>query len=390
MFAWTIAVLMSAGADEPKQPAKPRPAAKEPSKDEASRLMFVASSCEKCHSQPLTKCPGGDAALVHYLMAVNVAPAAGPEKSLAEIATLHTQDDVRTESSSWATTLTAERFAFLLACPDGWRTEPATGTLRAQLGLSADVGLVVAHVGDNAPAAKAGVKKDDVLVTIDGRELKSNDDLDRTLKEAMGEIECVYFRAGKRGSLKLTADCKREADGGAVYNLTPEPSPPRIGLSIAAVDDAIRAQVPELRGKGGVIVTAVSENGPAAEAGLKVHDIVEKLLQSDVGSEAEFRKIIEANENRQVEVEYIRAGKRAATKVTPRRAAKLQWRASVEYKLAPRPAAVYLGAKHDSFDPRTEIAVLQADLARMQERLQKLSKSLAETTQRNQQTPAKK
>src|SRR5262245_48090434 len=55
----------------------------------------------------------------------------------------------------------------------GWITEGAPETLRVQLGLPKDVGVVVKQIGAESPAAQVGIMTGDVLVSLDGKDLKT-------------------------------------------------------------------------------------------------------------------------------------------------------------------------------------------------------------------------
>src|SRR5262245_1271955 len=53
----------------------------------------------------------------------------------------------------------------------GVATEEASEALTSQLDLSPGVGLLTTFVSPDSPAAKAGVKKNDVLIELNGQEL---------------------------------------------------------------------------------------------------------------------------------------------------------------------------------------------------------------------------
>jgi membrane-associated protease RseP (regulator of RpoE activity) len=88
----------------------------------------------------------------------------------------------------------------------GVSTEEATEALTAQLGLDPAVGLVVAYVATNSPAAKAGLQKNDVLVEFEGQALVHPAQL-RKLVQARKEgdaVKLVFYRAGKRQTATAT------------------------------------------------------------------------------------------------------------------------------------------------------------------------------------------
>lgn len=81
----------------------------------------------------------------------------------------------------------------------GISTEEATEALSSQLDLKAGVGLVISYVAADSPAAKAGLKKNDVLVEYENQSLVHPAQL-RKLVESRQEGDVValtFYRGGK-------------------------------------------------------------------------------------------------------------------------------------------------------------------------------------------------
>jgi uncharacterized protein YjbJ (UPF0337 family) len=68
-----------------------------------------------------------------------------------------------------------------------------------------DAGVTVESVVNDLPADKAGMKKGDIIKTIDGRDVEDSDDVRDTLKtKKPGEhVEVVVLRNGERKSLRV-------------------------------------------------------------------------------------------------------------------------------------------------------------------------------------------
>ena len=82
----------------------------------------------------------------------------------------------------------------------GVGVEEASEALADQLGLDPGVGLVVTHVSADSPAAKAGLKRNDVLIELEGQSLVHPAQL-RKLVQARkpGEkVKLVFYRGGKK------------------------------------------------------------------------------------------------------------------------------------------------------------------------------------------------
>lgn len=88
----------------------------------------------------------------------------------------------------------------------GVEVEGVSDTLRAQLGLAEDEGVLIASVGEGTPAAKAGLQKHDVVVAVNGQKTANRWSLRRMVSEALeakGEVELTIVRKAKREAVKV-------------------------------------------------------------------------------------------------------------------------------------------------------------------------------------------
>ena len=82
---------------------------------------------------------------------------------------------------------------------------PVDETLRSHLQLAEGQGLVIRDVAPDSPAAAAGLKAHDVLLSLGGKDLAEPDQLCQVV-DALGETEAeaVIIRAGKSTTLRIT------------------------------------------------------------------------------------------------------------------------------------------------------------------------------------------
>ena len=93
----------------------------------------------------------------------------------------------------------SSKFALGLHC------RPVDPALRKHLKLADKEGVVVEHVVEESPAAKAGFERYDVLVAVGGKSLQSVEDLVRAVDTSEGKsLDFALLRAGEKKSVSVT------------------------------------------------------------------------------------------------------------------------------------------------------------------------------------------
>lgn len=184
--------------------------------------------------------------------------------------------------------------------------------LRAQLGLAAGQGLLVASVRENSPAAQAGLQANDILLTLAEKPLASAEDVARQLKAAGdAPLALKVLRAGKPLTLRVRP----------VYRVTLGPVAEQkteyyLGVSIEPADDPLRAQLALPEGRG-VLVTEVVSDSPAARVGVQKHDIVLELDGKPIDTPETLRAQVQAAQEKPLALKLLRGGKPLSLRVTP-------------------------------------------------------------------------
>ena len=91
----------------------------------------------------------------------------------------------------------------------GWlgvQIQEVTPAIAASLGLGGDGGALVANVTPNSPAARAGLKQGDVILSFNNTELKQMRDLPRLVSTAAPDAAApiTVWRNGQRQELSVT------------------------------------------------------------------------------------------------------------------------------------------------------------------------------------------
>jgi serine protease Do len=186
----------------------------------------------------------------------------------------------------------------------GWLgvgVQPVTPELAEALGLETQQGALVSQVDADGPAAKAGLRRGDVIVRFGDTPIEKTRELPRAVALAKpgSDVEIELIRDGKRieKAVEIAELEDEEAAQVARRETTPgdEQGSTAFGFDIADVPDELRRRA-DLE-DGGAVVTRVYPGGPAARAGLQPGDVIEEVDREPVkgGLDAE-NKLREADD----------------------------------------------------------------------------------------------
>ena len=172
---------------------------------------------------------------------------------------------------------------------------PVTKDMAEYFNLGDRRGVVIGHVVENGPAAKAGLKAGDIILAVNGEAVKGTegqlvDNFTYGLRERpVGEkIDLEIWRDTKTETVNVQLD--EEPKGAAEverYQNTP------FGLTVRelVLADTIVRELPTT--ETGVVVAFLAPAGWAQDGGLQEGDIVKKVQDREVRTLADFQKIFE-------------------------------------------------------------------------------------------------
>lgn len=182
-------------------------------------------------------------------------------------------------------------------------------------------GIEVAHVENDSPAAKAGIKEGDVVLEYNGEKIQGVDQLIRLVRETPPgrQVTLAVWRNAAMENVPVTVGARKnmviETPEGPVTVATPAipsipPIPPieipRFEMSwqspligIEGESLAPQGQLADFFGvKDGVLVKSVIKDSPAEKAGLKAGDVIVKVDDSKVTTPREITGALRANRGR--------------------------------------------------------------------------------------------
>jgi serine protease Do len=177
----------------------------------------------------------------------------------------------------------------------GWigvQIQPVTADIADSLGLKQAKGALVAEPQEGSPAAKAGVKSGDVIVSLNGEPVPDARTLARRISSMPPgtAVKIGVFRNGREEVLSMVLGelpKERQASLDTNRNHDQQGSDlPRLGLSLAPAADVNGA------GDQGVVVTEVDPDGAAAAHGFKTGDVILDVGGKVVNAPADVRRAI--------------------------------------------------------------------------------------------------
>lgn len=258
------------------------------------------------------------------------------QESTAPLALLADQEPATTDRS----------FSFLIGDGAflGVGTEDITKENMGRYGLREVRGAGVTQVMKDSPAEKAGLKKDDVILRFDGESVTSARKLSRLVGESSADqtVRITISRAGVEQEVSATLskhnmsnllgagirdevlrDLQKEmpqmkdfpstnSDGNLVFSFGGNR---RIGVST----ETLSKQLADYFGAkdGGVLITSVTENSPAAKAGLKAGDVITAVDGEKVDSSGDVSRLINKKQDGDVSLTILRDRNTRTVTLTP-------------------------------------------------------------------------
>ncbi|MGM0584082.1 MAG: trypsin-like peptidase domain-containing protein [Pseudomonadota bacterium] len=191
----------------------------------------------------------------------------------------------------------------------GLDVQPMDGPLAEAMGLDLPQGLVIAEAHPRSPFAEAGLGRGDVLLSVGGRPVGTQAELDFRLA-ALGvgrEAEIVYLREGEERRAGIELIAAPEQPPRDVRRL-PGPTPME-GLKVANLNPALAAEIGAPATASGVVVLDLPR--AAARAGFRKGDLIRAINGEPVADTAALERIARRAPER-LEIAIERDGRRGA------------------------------------------------------------------------------
>ncbi len=201
----------------------------------------------------------------------------------------------------------------------GVETHEVTADKAKELKLSAERGVVLGKIVPDSPAAKAGLKENDVVTEINGQREEEEAQFRRMIREIPAErtIQLTVWRDGRTQTVSATLG-KSEERRHAMKMATPRPGTfafripeipdipsmewngnmlfgdgPRLGIDAEDLSGQLGAFFGAPDGEG-ILVREVNSGSPAEKAGVKAGDVITSLNGERIRTIGELREKLSA------------------------------------------------------------------------------------------------
>jgi serine protease Do len=174
-----------------------------------------------------------------------------------------------------------------------------TPEMAAGLHLPRPTGAILSDVEKGSPADSAGLKPQDIMLSLDNRPVEYARDFELALyRRVKGDhVAIKVLRDGKELPKPITVEVSEqegEVENALVDSLKPDKSlVPRLGILCIEIDATVAKLVPDLRQPDGLIVAAKSPEGQGRYIDLQPGDVIHALNNQPVGSLETFRTVID-------------------------------------------------------------------------------------------------
>ncbi len=163
--------------------------------------------------------------------------------------------------------------------------------LADSFGLEKTRGALINEVVKGSPADRAGLQRGDIIMTYDGQRIAELNDLPRLVAATPVDktVKVTIFRDGKERTVKVTIGKLDDGDRKAAAG--DKETGGTLGMTLANLTPDLVERF-GLEEEEGILITRIEPDGPAAEANLRVGDLIIEADGREVRSVSTFAEIV--------------------------------------------------------------------------------------------------
>lgn len=176
--------------------------------------------------------------------------------------------------------------------------------LADSFGLESSKGALITSVADNSPAQQAGLKRGDIIVSLNEHKIESINDLPRLVADIpIGDTANIgVYRNSKDLSIPvIIGQLNAEANDPA-----PDNTPP-LGMTTIDLSDEVKRRL-NIQAEQGVVITSIATDSIAERAKLQTGDVIVEYNSQQIVNQSDLQEAISRNNNQRVQRLLIQRG----------------------------------------------------------------------------------
>jgi serine protease Do len=164
--------------------------------------------------------------------------------------------------------------------------ENITREIQQAMNLPGLQGILVKDITEGYPAEKAGVKKNDVILSINGQQIRDQNDFRLKIGErSPGDIVALeLISGGIRKTVSLMLSDMEEFEESMK-------TPSWRGINVADISPALTSRYGLGAIDSGVVIVRIEEGSPASDANLRVGEVIVEIESVKIKSTDDFERV---------------------------------------------------------------------------------------------------
>ena len=199
--------------------------------------------------------------------------------------------------------------------------QDVTAELAQNFGLKDIRGVIVNSAAQGSPAEKAGLKRGDVIVSVNGANITDGNDLrNKIAQTAPGtEVSIGYLRDNKEETAKVTLGefQSKKDDGEDSTDSNGAPTQGKLGLSLQQLNPQTAQQLGLKNVSEGLAVMEVQAGSAADEAGIQPGDVITEINRSAVNTIDDVKQAVAKADGKPLLLLINRQGQTSFVSIKP-------------------------------------------------------------------------
>lgn len=159
-------------------------------------------------------------------------------------------------------------------------------------------GVLVAEVVPDSPAEKAGLKKDDVIIELDGKPVRDSASFRNqvAMTDPGKDVNLTILRDGERMTKRVEVGTLDNETAEAVVPAKDDSQGERLGMLLEPLTEETAKRL-GYEGLSGVVVSQVAPGSPAMRAGIRPGALITEVNKKEVANIQEFRAALKEGRN---------------------------------------------------------------------------------------------